>query len=360
MRVGVFQFEVLPLEYQTNLRRIREGASHLQVDLLILPELCTSGYLLDRDQAERLAIELPGDGVEPFEQLARHLGAWVIAGVIEKSGAALYNTALVVGPEGWVGKQRKLHITRLESALFQPGTELETFQLGVHTLGIVTCFDAWFPEVSRRLVRRRTADPSPTRNNPHSSFGQLRGWALARAEWSRVGVRLARTVAAVNNRPEKPSSSNRPSRTSSVRCQCWQAGCPRGGQKPRVIHHELAQFGSELERGVASRVRSLSGSRCPELSSNASVMVMAATRSSRSRALRTGAKLRERRAPTASAGSVSRSTSRFPWRIGRLRLARAPWWHGVLVPASPRGIGGCSKERPALSRKLDVRAESGA
>lgn len=154
MRLGVFQFDVVPGELEENLRRITDGARQLQVDLLILPELCTSGYLLHREQAKRHAIELPGEGIEPFEHLAKHLGAWVVAGVIEKSGEALYNTALVVGPNGWVGKQRKLHLTKLEGPLFQRGTELETFELRSDTFGIVTCFDSWFPEACRDLSRR--------------------------------------------------------------------------------------------------------------------------------------------------------------------------------------------------------------
>ncbi len=154
MRLGVFQFDVVPRELEENLRRITEGTRQLQVDLLILPELCTSGYLLNREQAERLAIELPGEGIAPFEQLAKRLSAWVVAGVIEKSGAGLYNTALVVGPNGWVGKQRKLHLTTLEAPLFQRGTELRTFELDSDVLGIVTCFDSWFPEACRDLARR--------------------------------------------------------------------------------------------------------------------------------------------------------------------------------------------------------------
>jgi predicted amidohydrolase len=154
VRLGVFQFDVVSCELEENLRRITDGTRQLQVDLLILPELCTSGYLLNPKQAERLAIELPGQGIEPFERLAKHLGAWVIAGVIEKSAGMLYNTALVVGPNGWIGKQRKFHLTTLEAALFQRGTELETFELRSDTVGIVTCFDSWFPEASRDLCRR--------------------------------------------------------------------------------------------------------------------------------------------------------------------------------------------------------------
>jgi omega-amidase len=154
MRLGIFQFDVVPCEPAENLRRMVDGTRQLGVDLLILPELCTSGYLLNRGQAERLAIELPGEGVRPFEQLAQRLNAWVIAGVIEKAGESLYNTALVVGPTGWVGKQRKLHLTTLEAPLFQRGTELRTFELGSDMVGIVTCFDSWFPEACRELCGR--------------------------------------------------------------------------------------------------------------------------------------------------------------------------------------------------------------
>ena len=154
MRLGVFQFDVVPCEPKTNLRRIVEGTSALQLDLLVLPELCTSGYLLTREQANELAIELPSDDVRPFEDLARHLGAWIIAGVIERSEDALYNSALVVGPDGWIGKQRKIHVSKLEAPLFSRGTRLQTFDLGSNTVGIITCFDAWFPEASRELCRR--------------------------------------------------------------------------------------------------------------------------------------------------------------------------------------------------------------
>jgi omega-amidase len=154
MRVGVFQFDVVPGQPETNLLRIGAGTRDLEVDLLVLPELCTSGYLLNHAQAAQLAIELPGAGVRPFEELAKRLGAWVIAGVIEKFDGALYNSALVVGPDGWLGKQRKLHITTLEAPLFRPGSELHPFELGSDTIGIVTCFDSWFPEATRELCRR--------------------------------------------------------------------------------------------------------------------------------------------------------------------------------------------------------------
>jgi predicted amidohydrolase len=154
MKVGLFQFDVVQGQPAENLRRICDGTRQLEVDLLVLPELCSSGYLLTRDRAAALAIELPGPELVPFFDLASRLDACIIAGVIEKADGCLFNSAVVVGPEGWIGSQRKLHITQLEQPLFRPGRALETFCFRKVSFGILTCFDAWFPEAARDLARQ--------------------------------------------------------------------------------------------------------------------------------------------------------------------------------------------------------------
>lgn len=153
MKVGLFQFDVVRDHPGENLRRIFDGTRTLDVDLLVLPELCLSGYLITSERAAALAVEVPGPELAPFLDLARQLGACIVAGVIEKAGGRLHNTAIVVGPDGYVGSQRKLHVTQLEQPLFQPGQTLETFSFRGATFGILTCFDAWFPEAARQLTR---------------------------------------------------------------------------------------------------------------------------------------------------------------------------------------------------------------
>lgn len=153
MRVGVCQFEVVLGAREENLRRIAGGLRGLDVELLVLPELCTSGYLLTRDEAWRHAIEIPGEGLAPFVQIAKELNACVVVGIVERAGDSLYNSTAVVGPEGWLGTQRKVHLTRLEKPLFASGEAFHTFAFGGLTLGVVTCFDAWFPEACRQLTR---------------------------------------------------------------------------------------------------------------------------------------------------------------------------------------------------------------
>jgi len=153
MKIGLFQFDVVRDHPEENLRRMLDGTRSLDIDLLVLPELCTSGYLLTPARAAELAIEVPGPNLAPFLDLARHLRACVVAGVIEKDRGRLFNTAIVLGPDGFIGAQRKLHITTLEQPLFQPGRALETFPFRGMTFGILTCFDAWFPEAARHLTR---------------------------------------------------------------------------------------------------------------------------------------------------------------------------------------------------------------
>ncbi|MEY4547864.1 MAG: hypothetical protein RL685_4059 [Pseudomonadota bacterium] len=153
MKVGFYQFDVAPGLPEKNLQSIEQGTLGLDVELLVLPELCTSGYLMTSDEALRLAIELPGDGIEPFVRIARRLDAWLLAGVLERRADKLYNTTVIVGPDGWRGSQRKVHLTTLERSVFAGGEAFQVFDLGVARVGVITCFDAWFPEASRQLVR---------------------------------------------------------------------------------------------------------------------------------------------------------------------------------------------------------------
>ncbi len=153
MKIGLYQFEVAFKAPEENLRRIAVGTRGLDVELLVLPELCTSGYLLTREEAHRLAIELPSEGLAPLVDVASQLDTRLVAGVIERQGDRLYNSIVLVDPGGWVATQRKIHLTTLERRVFSSGTELQTFSFGPLRVGVVTCFDAWFPEASRQLTR---------------------------------------------------------------------------------------------------------------------------------------------------------------------------------------------------------------
>ena len=78
----------------------------------------------------------------------------VCAGMSEKERDIVYNTQVLVGPNGYIGKQRKLHLSRDEVFYYKGGREIPVFDIGPCKVGIVICYDNQFPEVARVLALR--------------------------------------------------------------------------------------------------------------------------------------------------------------------------------------------------------------
>jgi predicted amidohydrolase len=97
------------------LDRLEEAAA-LGCKLVVLPECAVSGYMLaDEDEAARAAETVPGPSVEALEQACARLGLHCVAGLLERDGARVRNTAVLVGPEGLVSRYRKTHLPSSES-----------------------------------------------------------------------------------------------------------------------------------------------------------------------------------------------------------------------------------------------------
>ena len=153
MRIGLFQFQPVFGDVERNLRQIERGVEG-PLDLLVLPELCTSGYQFTaREEVEAVAEEIPGGKTTArLAALARRIGGTVVAGIAERDRGELYNSAVVVGPEGYIGKYRKLHLFFEEKDFFAPGNlPLRTFELAQARIGVMICFDWIFPEIARTL-----------------------------------------------------------------------------------------------------------------------------------------------------------------------------------------------------------------
>jgi predicted amidohydrolase len=124
-------------------------------DLAIFPEMSLTGYVL-YDQVYEQAEQIPGPSVQRVEELAKKTGLHVIFGMPElsdKTQATLYNTAVFVGPEGFIGKYRKMylptHSAFEEKRYFRPGYEPAAFQTSIGNIGLTICYDIFFPEVFR-------------------------------------------------------------------------------------------------------------------------------------------------------------------------------------------------------------------
>jgi predicted amidohydrolase len=129
-------------------RAAAEGAR-----LVLFPELVVHGHCTPNTW--ELAEAVPeGPAVRRLAQLARHYRLFLCAGQSEKERDIVYNTQVVVGPDGYVGKQRKLHLSRDEVLFYKGGREISVFDLGLCKVGIVICYDNQFPEIARILALR--------------------------------------------------------------------------------------------------------------------------------------------------------------------------------------------------------------
>lgn len=143
---------------EANLRKMEKltrKAKEQGADLAIFPELCLSGYVV-RDQFYESAETIPGPTVEKVEALAKETGMHIIFGMpelSEKTKATIFNTAVFVGPKGFIGKYRKMYLPTHsifeEKRYFRLGYRPAAFQTDIGNVGLCICYDVFFPEVIR-------------------------------------------------------------------------------------------------------------------------------------------------------------------------------------------------------------------
>ena len=141
-----------------NLEKIEQAAKRAKkqgADLLILPEMSLTGYVI-RDQIYELAEEIPGHSTNLVENIARETGVHIVFGMPElsaKTQATFHNTAVLVSPKGYVGKYRKMylptHSMLEEKRYFRPGYQTTVFNTELGRIGLIICYDVYFPEVAR-------------------------------------------------------------------------------------------------------------------------------------------------------------------------------------------------------------------
>ena len=155
MKAGYLQFAPAFGDIGANIERIGALLDDCgEADLLVLPELASTGYrFASREEALSLSQAADGEFVQFLvEQCARH-DIHLVAGFNEREGDLLYNSSVLVGPDGVVGKYRKLHLFMDEKDIFEPGNlGLPVFDLGRCKVGMLVCFDWVFPEAWRILA----------------------------------------------------------------------------------------------------------------------------------------------------------------------------------------------------------------
>lgn len=160
MKIAFLQFNPSYLKVAANLDRAEALLKGADADLVVLPELFTSGYFFQStEHAAEVAEEIPGGpATEQLSAWARATGATLVAGLPECADDRLFNSAVVVVPEGYLGTYRKVHLYYEEKKHFAPGDlgfpvfDVTDREGRGYRLGVMVCFDWYFPEAARSLA----------------------------------------------------------------------------------------------------------------------------------------------------------------------------------------------------------------
>ena len=227
-----------------------ERAAALGARLIVLPELSNSGYVFaSREEAFTLAEEVPaGPTCQAWMAAAARLNLTLVAGIAERQGDALYNAAVVIGPAGYIGTFRKVHLWNAENLYFEPGNlGFPVFKTPIGRIGVAICYDIWFPETFR-LQALKGADIVCVPTNWVPIPGQAPGreamatvLAMAAAHSNSIFIACADRVGTERGQPFEGQSV-------IVGCTGWPVAGPASRDEEEIV---LA----EVDLGSARRLR---------------------------------------------------------------------------------------------------------
>lgn len=161
MNIGYVQFAPALNDPDATLSHLEKLLAKCKgANLVVLPELCNSGYnFTSQKEAEQNAEPmLDSRFIDFITSKCRELGCHIVTGFNERDGDHIYNSAVLVGADGPIGHYRKMHLFMNEKKYFQPGNVgLPVFKIGDVTVGILICFDWIFPE-TWRVIALKGAD----------------------------------------------------------------------------------------------------------------------------------------------------------------------------------------------------------
>lgn len=165
LKVGIVQ-QANTADTQHNIEKLKSNIREVAAqgaELVVLQELHNGLYFCQVEDTNNFdqAETIPGPSTETFGALAKELGIVLVLSLFEKRAPGLYhNTAVVLEKDGSIaGKYRKMHIpddpAYYEKFYFTPGDlGFEPIQTSVGKLGVLVCWDQWYPEAARLMAMR--------------------------------------------------------------------------------------------------------------------------------------------------------------------------------------------------------------
>jgi len=200
VEVAAVQMNIAWLDPEKNLNNMLQFIEKIQqekgVDLIVFPELANTGYIKERNKEFgrdyfKKAAKIPGPFTKGLGEAAKKYGIYLIAGLCElhpEIPASVYNSAVLINPQGEIeGVHHKLHIPGEENHYFYPGTTVNVYKTELGNMGMVVCYDAIFPEISRVLTLKGAEIICAPFNRPkRPSYDSLYHVAAMRAYENRI------------------------------------------------------------------------------------------------------------------------------------------------------------------------------
>lgn len=208
-----------------NAKSIRDLAAQ-GAELIVLPELHDSLYFCQVESVDNfdLAVSLADDSatVRFYSELARECGVVLVSSLFERRSAGLYhNTSIVFEKDGSIaGRYRKMHIpddpAYYEKFYFTPGDiGFEPIQTSVGRLGVLVCWDQWYPEAARLMALRGaeiliypTAIGWESSDTPEEQERQREAWTTVQRGHAVANGLPVVTVNRVGHEPDPSSQTN--------------------------------------------------------------------------------------------------------------------------------------------------------
>jgi len=155
IKIGFVQFNPIFGKVDENNKKIEKFVYKAKADLLVLPELCNTGYMFkDNNELSQLSEKIPnGKTTQEWMRITKENNVYIVGGLAEKDGSNFYDSSILVGPNDFIGKYRKSHLFMNEKKIFKPGNlGFNVFDTEIGRIGLMICFDYMFPEAARVLA----------------------------------------------------------------------------------------------------------------------------------------------------------------------------------------------------------------
>ncbi len=220
IRVASLQYFIRPVQsfeqFHEQVAALVETAADYKCHLLVFPEYFTVQLLTLGDIKRPIASQIrdlakqESRYVEMFQKLAKDNSIYIVGGTIpsiENGSDALYNKSFMFSPNGGIGTQGKLHLTRFEREEWDVAahSSVKVFETDFGRVAIAICYDVEFPEITREAARR---DANilivPSCTDDRQGFLRVRYCAHARAIENQIYVVCSSTVGSL---PQVPAVS---------------------------------------------------------------------------------------------------------------------------------------------------------